>query len=90
MDDWTRDPNLSGIRKEKLQMLQSMAAMGSGKGVSELLPNLMTTANTSREKGLQFSEAEIELIIQVMKQNKTPEETARIDQMLQMIKMLKK
>ena len=50
----------------------------------------MTAANTSREKGLQFSDAEIELIIQVMKQNKTPEETARIDQMLQMIKMLKK
>lgn len=90
MDDWTRDPNLSGIRKEKLQMLQSMAAMGSGKGVSELLPILMTAANTSREKGLQFNDAEIELIIQVMKQNKTPEETARIDQMLQMIKMLKK
>ena len=32
MDDWTKDPNLSGIQKEKLQMLQSMAAMGTEKG----------------------------------------------------------
>lgn len=90
MDDWTKDPNLSGIQKEKLQMLQSMAAMGNGKEVSELLPILMTAANTSKEKGLQFSNAEMELVIQVLKRNKSPEETARIDQMLQMIKMLKK
>ena len=90
MDDWTKDPNLSGIQKEELQMLQSMAAMGNGKGVSELLPILMTAANTSKEKGLQFSNAEMELVIQVLKRNKSPEETARIDQMLQMIKMLKK
>ena len=50
----------------------------------------MTAANTSKEKGLQFSNAEMELVIQVLKRNKSPEETARIDQMLQMIKMLKK
>lgn len=90
MDDWTKDPNLSGIQKEKLQMLQSMAAMGNGKGVNELLPFLMTAANTSKEKGLQFSDSEIELVVQVMKKTKSPEETARIDRMLQMIKMLKK
>lgn len=27
MDDWMKDPNLSGIPAEKLQMLQSMASM---------------------------------------------------------------
>ncbi|MFQ7290592.1 MAG: hypothetical protein ACLRPV_17760 [Lacrimispora saccharolytica] len=38
MDDWMKDPNLSGIPAEKLQMLQSMASMGNGKGPNELLP----------------------------------------------------
>ena len=50
MDDWTKDPNLSVFRKKKLQMLQSMAAMGNGKGVSELLPILMTAAIPPKRK----------------------------------------
>lgn len=90
MDDWTKDPNLSGIPREKLQMLQSMAAMGNGKGVNELLPVLMAAANTSRDRGLQFNDAEMELVIQVLKQNKPPQEIAKIDQMIQMMKMIRK
>lgn len=90
MDDWMKDPNLSGIPAEKLQMLQSMASMGNGKGPNELLPILMAAANTSREKGMQFSDAEMDLIIQVMKSNRSPEEVAKIDRMLQMLKLLKR
>ena len=89
MDDWMKDPNLSGIPAEKLQMLQSMASMGNGKGPNELLPILMAAANNSREKGMQFSDAEMELIIQVMKSNRSPEEVAKIDRMLQMLKLMK-
>ena len=89
MDDWMKDPNLSGISAEKLQMLQSMASMGNGKGPNELLPILMAAANTSREKGMQFSDAEMDLIIQVMKSSRSPEEAAKIDRMLQMLKLMK-
>lgn len=90
MADWTSDPKLAGIQAEKLSMLQSMAAMGKGKGPNELLPILMAAANTSREKGLQFSDAEMDQIISVLKMNRSSEETARIDRMLQMIRMMKK
>lgn len=90
MTDWTNDPKLAGIQADKLKMLQSMAAMGIGKGPNELLPILMQAAASSREKGLQFSDSEIEQIVAFLKTNRPPEETARIDRMLQMIRLMKK
>lgn len=90
MMDWTNDPKLAGIQTEKLKMLQSMAAMGIGKGPNELLPLLMEAAASSKQKGLQFNDNEIEQIITVLKMNRSPEETARIDRMLQMIRLMKR
>lgn len=90
MTDWTNDPSLSGIQEEKLKMLRSMAAMGIGKGPNELLPLLLEASEASKKKGLQFSDHEIDQIIQVLKINKSPEETAKIDRMIQMIRLMKR
>ena len=39
---------------------------------------------------MQFSDAEMDLIIQVMKSSRSPEEAAKIDRMLQMLKLMKR
>ena len=84
---WTKDPSLAGMDPAKLAMLNSFAQQGSGKSPQELLPLLMAAASQSRAKGTRFSREEMDAIIQVLKAGKSPEETARMDQIIQMMKM---
>ena len=84
---WTKDPSLAGMDPAKLAMLNSFAQQGSGKGPQELLPLLMAAASQSRAKGTRFSREEMDAIVQVLKAGKSPEETARMDKIIQMMKM---
>ena len=88
--DWTKNPGLSGIDPAKLAMRQSLASQGSGKKQNELLPFLMAAASTAKQEGKQFTAEEMDLIAEVLKSGKTPEETAQIDKMMHLMKMLKK
>ena len=88
--DWINNPNLAGIDPAKLSMLQSLASQGSQKSQKELLPFLMAAASSSQKNGTQFSRDEIDLIVNVLKSGKSKEETAKIDQMLQIMKMMKR
>ena len=83
---WTKDPSLAGLDLAKLAMLHSFARQGAGKSPQELLPLLMAAASQSRAKGTRFSREEMESIIQVLKAGKSPEEIARMDQIIQMMK----
>ena len=85
---WTKDPSLAGLDPAKLAMLNSFAQQSSGKSPQELLPLLMAAASRNRSNGTRFSNAEIETIIEVLKTGKSPEETARMDRIIQMMKML--
>ena len=89
-EDWMKSDNVNGIDPLKLQMLNSIANQGSQKGMSELLPFLVSSlSNTKKKSGtLSFTSKEMDCIIEALKQNKTPEETARIERMLQLIKMM--
>lgn len=84
---WTKDPSLAGMDPAKLAMLNSFAQQGAGKNPQELLPLLMAAASQSRAKGTRFSREEMDAIIQVLKAGKSPEETARMDKIIQMMKM---
>ena len=85
---WTKDPSLAGMDPAKLAMLNSFVQQSSGKSPQELLPLLMAAASRNRSTGTRFSNAEIETIIEVSKTGKSPEETARMDRIIQMMKML--
>ena len=89
-EDWMKSDNVNGIDPLKLQMLNSIASQGSQKGMSELLHFLLSSlSNTQKKSGtLSFTSKEMDCIIEALKQNKTPEETARIERMLQLIKMM--
>lgn len=86
--DWMKDPSLSGIDPAKMSLLQSFINQGSGKSQNEIVSVLMAAANSSRAKGLQFSPQEMELIIRVLKVGKSPQEIARMDKMLSLMKMM--
>lgn len=90
MNQWMNNPKLAGIDPAKLAMLQSMAAQGSSKNQNELLPFLMAAATNSQKSGMQFTPQEMDAIIEVLKKGKTQEEVSKINQMMNIMRMMKK
>lgn len=86
---WMNHPNLSGMDASKLAMLSALAQQGAGKSPQELLPFLMSAASNSSSNGMKFSPQEMDAIIQVLKAGKSSEEVARIERMIQMLKLLR-
>ena len=85
-DDWRNNPKLAGMDKSKLDMLQNMAQQGMGKSPSDLLPFIMSAASQGRKSGLKFEE--ISPIIEVIKMGKSPEEAAKLDRVVSLMKMI--
>lgn len=89
---WMNHASLQGIDPAKLEMLSKMAAQGQEqtKSQADLMPFLMMSANSSKEKGMQFSGQEMDMIVEVLKMGKSPQEVAQMDKMLMLLKMLKR
>ena len=87
--NWMNHPSLASIDAAKLQMLQALASQGAQKGKQDLMPFLMMAMRQSRQKGMSFTPDEMNMIIEVMKSGKSPEETAQMDKMLNLLKMMK-
>lgn len=89
---WMNNPNLNGIDKNKLEMLSQLAMQGQSQAnnQSDLMPFLMMAANSSKEKGMQFSPNEMDMIIEVLKMGKSPQEVAQIEKMLTLMKFMKR
>lgn len=87
-DDWRNNPKLAQMDKSKLDMLQNLAAQGNGKNANELLPFIMGAAAQGKQGGLKFNANEISTIIEVLKMGKSPEETERLDRVINLMKMI--
>ena len=87
-NDWKRDPKLNGMDPAKLQMLQALAEQGRGKSMSDMLPFLMSAATPGKQGGLNFNSSERELILDVLKQGKSPEEVAKLNKVISLMSMI--
>ena len=80
-EDWKMDPKLKNIDAGKLDMLQKLAA-------SDMLPFLMSAAASGKKNGLNFSQNEISAVLEVMKAGKSPQEAAKIDKIVNLMRMI--
>ena len=83
-------PNLKSIDAAKLQMLQSFAEQGKGKSQNDMLPLLMMAMQNNQKSGTSFNSDEISQIIEVLKMGKSKQEVQKIEQMLNIVKNMKK
>lgn len=90
--NWMNHASLQGIDPAKLEMLSKLASQGQeqAKSQADLMPFLMMAANSSKEKGMQFSGQEMDMIVEVLKMGKSPQEIAQMDKMLMLLKMMKR
>lgn len=86
---WMNHPSLKNIDAARLQMLLSMADQGRGKTQNELLPFLMAAASQSKKNGISFSDEETGLILNAIKQGRSPEEAAKIDRMVSLVRQMR-
>lgn len=82
--EWMNDKALSHIPHAKLEFLQIMLFESRRLKQEEMLPFFMSVIKISREKNIAFTEAEMDCILNVIKEHSSPEELARINQIMQM------
>lgn len=87
---WTQNPALNGIDPAKLQMLASLTDQAKGKNQNELLSFLMSASSQAQSNNVSFQQPEIDAIISVMKEGKSPQEVQRIDRLVGLIKQFRR
>ena len=82
---------LKNMDPVKLELIRSAASKTKGKSGKALAPVMMALITSANKKGIRFTPDEMTMTISILKEGKSEEEQARIDQMLKMMHgMLKK
>ena len=82
--------NFANISPEKIDFLMKFAAQNKTGNAKEMSNMVMGAVNTSKQEGIQFTPNETDLIIEILKQNMTPEEQRKADQLLMLMRNFKK
>lgn len=88
-NNWQNDPKLANMDKSKLEMLQKLAEQGAGRNASDMLPFLMNAAAQGKNNGLNFSSDEISAVLEVLKMGKSPQEAAKLDRIVSLMRMIR-
>ncbi len=86
MNEWMNNPAMKNIDPIKLELIKMAAAQTSGKSGSELAPIMLALITNANKKGIRFSQEEITLILEILKEGKSPEEREQIDRTVNMTK----
>lgn len=84
--NWMDDNRISSIPKNKLDFLQKIFFESKNLTQKEQLPFFMALAGRAKKDTISFSQDEINLIMNVIKDHSTPEEVAKINQTIKMFK----
>lgn len=80
------NPLLKNMSPEKLQFLMNFATAQKPTDIKEMMPFLLSTMNNAKSNHIQFTEPETELLITILKQNMSPEESAKADKIINLMK----
>lgn len=87
---WMDDMRISSIPKNKLDFLQKIFFESKNLTQKEQLPFFMALASRAKRENISFSQEEINLILEVIKEQATPEEVQKINQAVRMFQSKKK
>lgn len=83
---WMEDARISDIPNVKLDFLQKIFFESKNLTQKEQLPFFMALAGRAKKDNISFSQDEINLIMEVIKDHSTPEEVAKINQTVKLFK----
>ena len=79
IEDLASNPLLKDINPQKMQILGEILSQAGNKSSNELLPYFMAASQKASSMGVAFSNQETDLIIDLLTQNMTDAEKARIN-----------
>ena len=80
--------SINGISAEKLNMLNDIIRQSEQVSSDNMIPVFLNASATANAKGIHFSDAETELIINALKTNMTPEQINRLEHVRRLAKMI--
>lgn len=87
---WMDDPVLENISSEKLEMLTKIIEGAQGMEAKQMLTYFIRQSNAAGKQGINFTNAETDLILNVLKENMSQEEIKRIDMVKKIVEMVGK
>lgn len=84
------NPAFSTISPEKQAFLKAFASRPQTNNANDLAKQLSGAAMEAKQKGLRFSDAETSLLINMLKQNMSPEEQQKADRIIQLAKTFRR
>ncbi|NMB43081.1 MAG: hypothetical protein GX995_02995 [Clostridiales bacterium] len=76
---WMSHPAIKNLDPAKLALLVSVAESSKGKNPEMVVPILMQAFNQMKRQNLNFSKEEQDLLVEVLTENMSPEEKARVN-----------
>ena len=83
--DWINNPLLKSMDPIKLELIKTAAHQTAGNSGNSLAPVLMSLITSANRKGIRFTTDEITMILNILKEGKSPQEQQQIDQTVQMV-----
>lgn len=82
--------DLSNISPEKLNFLIQFAGQNKSSNAKEMSNMIFGAVNEAKKEGIQFTPNETDIIIEILKQNMSPEEQRKADQILNLMRNMRK
>ena len=90
LDFLKNNENFKNISPEKINFLMQFAAQNKSGNAKEMSNMIMGAVSNAKKEGIQFTPNETDLIIEILKQNMSPEEQHKADQLLSLMRNLKR
>lgn len=85
MNEWMNHPAMKTIDPIKLELIKTAAAQTAGKTGNSLATVMMALITSANKKGIRFTQEEVSLILEILKDGKAKEEQMQIDRMVKMV-----
>ena len=80
------NPAFANLTPEKLNFLMNFANSKKPTRTQEMMPFLLASMNQAKKQNIQFTTSETDLLIDILKQNLSPEEVKKVDMVLGMLR----
>ena len=83
--DWTTHPGMNNLDPLKREIIRTAAKQVQGKSGNQMATVMMALITSARKQNISFSPEEISLILEILKDGKSPDEKKQIDNMVAMV-----
>ena len=80
------NPQLGNISQDKLKFLMELANQSHGNSPQDMAASLMAASAAAQNRGVNFEPSEMNLIVEVLKQNMSESDRKKADMILGMMK----